>query len=61
MYEIKTEIFLRVINRSRRWLDLQMRKGIFDKGEIFVCMVKHRPVSFICGGAIEKILFNKQR
>lgn len=59
MYEIETKIFLKVINRTRRWLDLQMRKGTFEKHEVFVCMVDHKPVSFISGSAIEKIINSK--
>ena len=60
MCEIETKIFLEVLNRSRRWLDLQMRKGIIDKDEIFVCMVDHKPVSFICQSAVEKIINYKR-
>jgi len=60
MYEIETKIFLAVLNRTRRWLDLQMRKGIIDKDEIFVCMVNNKPVSFIYQSAVEKIINHRQ-
>lgn len=60
MYEIETKIFLQVLNRSRRWLDLQMRRGIIDHEEVFVAMVNHKPVSFICQSAIEKIIQSKK-